>query len=228
MSSSTTAAYPPSAARLRPGRGHHDGRAVVDDVEHPVPRRASHRHAGERAAQLLGGAPVAEDGRPEAAATAGRAGRGRARRHRTSGRSGGGAVGSAVQRPGADRAAGRLAAGVADQRGGVARRAASARAPAPAQGLADRCVRAAAGAAPHRARVTLELAVGRAGDATAGRSRDQVARERPHGSAQPVATSAAASTLRAYPPTRTRAHRCSWARRSSTSRVWGYGARGSA
>ena len=45
--------------------------------------------------------------------------------------------------------------------------------------------------------------------------------------AQPVASSCSASTLRANPPTRAAAS-STWARVSSTSRAWGYGARGSA
>ncbi len=45
--------------------------------------------------------------------------------------------------------------------------------------------------------------------------------------AQPVRTRYSASTVRAKPPRRA-AQDCSWARVSSTSRVWGYGARGSA
>ena len=89
MSSSTTAAYPPAAGGSAPGVATTSAGAVVDRVEHAVARGPAHRHAGERATQLLGGAPVTEDGRAEPVAAAHGAGAAPARRRRTTGSVGG-------------------------------------------------------------------------------------------------------------------------------------------
>ena len=122
------------------------------------PLGGAHPGPGKRAAELLGGAGVAQDRRAQAAVAA--LGAGPARRRRAAPAAGRrrGRPGQR-QRAGAGRAPGRRAAALAGQRGGVARRAGSAPAPAPLE------------AAPRIGVVDLARASGRRGRAGRARGR---------------------------------------------------------
>ncbi len=105
--------------RLGPHGGDDEVRMVADVLDDPVAARAAHRRAGEHPAQLLGGPGLAPHGRPQAPVSTRRAGPGGLDVAAPAAlRRGGGP--REVQRAGADPAAGRGAALLARQRGGVA------------------------------------------------------------------------------------------------------------
>ena len=214
---------------LGPRRGHHDGRLRADLGQDRLPRgRRPYRRRREGPAELLGG--------PQRRRRPGRAARGARTprtpspggRCRTSGRRGGGRGSRDGQRALADRAAGGGAAALAGQRRRRTPTAASARAPD----------RSRAPPPPRRARGWASGRRGRTGRAPAPRRWLPRPARSPGRAAAPGRRPARAPSRcgrryvgldRAREPADQRAALPSRsARSSSVSRVWGYGARGSA